>query len=261
MRAPHRAGRRRSSRERPGRASPCGRRGAPAGSSTRAAGWRVLLDANGRRLSRWESRARRSRARTTLSPGRDPGRVAGRGAVACGGSRTTPFALLGRASGLSRLLTCQSYSGSLADVSAIVADTSGTPTHRPTGNPRRGTVRLVRLYVGLCGFGTSLALMVRARLGLGPWDVFNQGVARRLGIQIGWAVIVVSAFVLLLWIPLRQRPGFGTLSNLVLVGVFTNLLLDAIPHVNALVERVTLVVAGIALNAVSTALYIGAGLG
>ncbi|HLX78065.1 MAG TPA: hypothetical protein VKR27_04210 [Acidimicrobiales bacterium] len=122
-------------------------------------------------------------------------------------------------------------------------------------------MRLVRLYLGLCGFGTSLALMVRARLGLGPWDVFNQGVARHLGIQIGWAVIVVSAFVLLLWIPLRQRPGFGTLSNLVLVGVFTNLVLDAIPNVNALVERVILLVAGIALNAASTALYIGAGLG
>ena len=67
-----------------------------------------------------------------------------------------------------------------------------------------------------------MALFVRARLGLDPWDVLHQGIARHLGIQIGWVVIAVSALVLLAWIPLRQRPGLGTISNLVLVGLVAN---------------------------------------
>jgi uncharacterized membrane protein YczE len=72
---------------------------------------------------------------------------------------------------------------------------------------RRG--RLARLYLGLAGFGLSLALMVRARLGLGPWDVLHQGIARHLGVQLGWVTIAVSGLVLLAWIPLRQRPAWA----------------------------------------------------
>ncbi len=121
--------------------------------------------------------------------------------------------------------------------------------------------RLVRLYLGLAGFGLSLALMVRARLGLGPWDVLHQGIARRLGVQIGWVVIAVSALVLLAWIPLKLRPGAGTVSNVVLIGVFTNLFLDLLRAPGGLATRSIWVVTGIALNAVSTALYIGARLG
>ncbi|MDQ2874037.1 MAG: hypothetical protein M3Y33_04160 [Actinomycetota bacterium] len=121
--------------------------------------------------------------------------------------------------------------------------------------------RLLWLYAGLTGFGVSLALMVRARLGLDPWDVLHQGIARHLGIQIGWVVIAVSAVVLLAWIPLRQRPGWGTISNLVLTGLVTNVTLDVLPGPAGLGVRILLLAAGIALNAVSTALYIGAGLG
>ena len=121
--------------------------------------------------------------------------------------------------------------------------------------------RLLWLYVGLTGFGASLALMVRARLGLDPWDVLHQGIARHLGIQIGWVVIAISAVVLLAWIPLRQRPGWGTISNLVLTGLVTNVTLDMLPAPAGLGVRILLLTAGIALNAVSTALYIGAGLG
>lgn len=120
---------------------------------------------------------------------------------------------------------------------------------------------LVRLYLGLVGYGTSLALMVRARLGLAPWDVLHQGIARHLHVQIGWVVIGMSAVVLLGWIPLHQRPGFGTLNNLVLIGLVTNLVLDLMPTPGPLGARVGLLGAGVLLNGVSTGLYIGAGLG
>jgi uncharacterized membrane protein YczE len=123
------------------------------------------------------------------------------------------------------------------------------------------TTRLVRLYAGLVGFGVSLALMVRADLGLGPWDVLHQGIARHLGVQIGWVTIAVSALVLLAWIPLRQRPGLGTVSNVVVVGVSVNVTLDLLPAGIDLGGRVALLVGGVLLNAVSTGLYIGAGFG
>ncbi|MEP7024899.1 MAG: hypothetical protein ABJB47_14100 [Actinomycetota bacterium] len=129
----------------------------------------------------------------------------------------------------------------------------------PAGGPLAR--QLVQLYAGLAGFGISVALLVRARLGLDPWDVLHQGIARHLGIQIGWVVIAVSAVVLLAWIPLRQRPGLGTISNLVLVGLVANAALDVLPAVSGLALRITLLAGGIALNAVATALYVGAGLG
>ncbi|HEY1643158.1 MAG TPA: hypothetical protein VGG35_20880 [Streptosporangiaceae bacterium] len=121
--------------------------------------------------------------------------------------------------------------------------------------------RLVRLYAGLVGFGLSLALMVRARLGLGPWDVLHQGIARHLGVQLGWVTIGVSAIVLLTWIPLRQRPGLGTISNAVVVGLVVNAGLDLLPAPAALAWRITWLTAAIALNGLATACYIGAGLG
>jgi uncharacterized membrane protein YczE len=120
---------------------------------------------------------------------------------------------------------------------------------------------LVRLYVGLAGFGISLALMVRADLGLGPWDVLHQGIARQLGVQLGWVTIAVSALVLFAWIPLRQRPGLGTASNVVLVGLSVNATLDVLPGTNDAYRRVALLLGGVVLNAVATGLYIGAGFG
>jgi uncharacterized membrane protein YczE len=122
-------------------------------------------------------------------------------------------------------------------------------------------VRLLRLYGGLVGFAVSLAFMVRADLGLGPWDVLHQGLARHLGVQIGWVTIAVSALVLLAWIPLRQRPGLGTVSNAILVGLVVNAALDVLPAFTTLPARVTLLAVGMLLNALSTGLYIGAGLG
>jgi uncharacterized membrane protein YczE len=121
--------------------------------------------------------------------------------------------------------------------------------------------RLTRLYLGLAGFGLSLGLMVRARLGLGPWDVLHQGIARHLGVQLGWVTIGVGGLVMLAWIPLRQRPGLGTISNVVIIGLVVNGALDALPAPRALAWRAGWLAAGIGLNALATACYIGAGLG
>jgi len=121
--------------------------------------------------------------------------------------------------------------------------------------------RLVRLYVGLVGFGVSLALMVRARLGLGPWDVLHQGLARRTGVEIGWIVIAVGGALLLAWLPLRQRPGIGTLSNVVVVGLAVNAALRMLPVPRVLPLRAAFLVSGIVANGAATGLYIGAGLG
>jgi uncharacterized membrane protein YczE len=149
----------------------------------------------------------------------------------------------------------------IADVSVTCIDATACVV-APGGLLSGGMLwRLTRLYLGLAGFGLSLALMVRARLGLGPWDVLHQGIAKRLGLQIGWVVIVVSAVVLLLWIPLRLRPGFGTLSNVVLVGIFANVFLDQLPTPAGLALRSLWLALGISLNAIATALYIGARFG
>jgi uncharacterized membrane protein YczE len=130
-----------------------------------------------------------------------------------------------------------------------------------TARRRRYAARSVRLYLGLAGFGVSLALMVRARLGLGPWDVLHQGVARHLGVPLGWVTIAVSVLVLLAWIPLRQRPGLGTVSNTVLVGLVVDAALDVLHPPGSLGWRCAWLAGGIALNAVATAAYIGARLG
>src|SRR6266436_1203875 len=94
--------------------------------------------------------------------------------------------------------------------------------------------RLVQLYIGLLLYGLSAALLVRARLGLDPWDVFHQGLSRHIGLAIGTVVIIVGLLVLLFWIPLRQLPGLGTISNAVLIGVSLNVSLDVLPVPGAL---------------------------
>jgi uncharacterized membrane protein YczE len=121
--------------------------------------------------------------------------------------------------------------------------------------------RVVRLLGGLALFGFSLALMVRADLGLGPWDVLHQGLAHQLHLQIGTVTILVGAVVLLAWVPLRQRPGPGTVANVVLVGVAVDGSLAALPTVHLFVLRYALLLAGIVLMAVATGLYVGAAFG
>ncbi len=123
---------------------------------------------------------------------------------------------------------------------------------------KRHARRLVQLYVGLWVYGFGAALQVRAGLGLDPWDVFHQGGARHVGLAIGTVLIIVGVLVLLLWIPLRQRPGLGTVSNVVLIGISLNVSLQMLPDVHATWLRVVTLAIGIVLGAVATGMYIGA---
>ena len=122
--------------------------------------------------------------------------------------------------------------------------------------------RLVQLFLGLCLYGVSMALMIRADLGLNPWEVFHQGVSGWTGWSFGTVVMATGAFVLLLWIPLRQKPGIGTISNIFVIGLVADLGLAAIPDVPLpLAAAAPLLVLGIVLNGVAGGAYIGAGLG
>jgi uncharacterized membrane protein YczE len=131
----------------------------------------------------------------------------------------------------------------------------------PARNGRRLTRRLVQLYGGLVLYGASMALLVRSSLGVTPWDVLHQGLARQLGWSLGTVAIAVGALVLLGWIPLRQKPGLGTVSNVVVIGLAVDATLAVVPAPSALAARAGLVVAGVLLNAVATAAYIGVHLG
>jgi uncharacterized membrane protein YczE len=121
--------------------------------------------------------------------------------------------------------------------------------------------RIVHLYIGLALYGASAALQVRSGLGLDPWDVFHQGVSEHTGLSIGTVSIVVGALVLLLWWPLRQRPGLGTVSNVFIVGLSMDATLWLLPQPHGLGVRVPLLAAGIVLSGVATGLYITARFG
>jgi uncharacterized membrane protein YczE len=122
---------------------------------------------------------------------------------------------------------------------------------------RRGS----QLLAGLVLYGATAAMMVLAGLGLDPWDVLHQGLSRTFGLGIGTWAILASFAVLLGWLPLRQRPGVGTVANAVVVGAVIDLVLALISPPHALWARLALLIGGVAGNAVATGLYIGAGLG
>jgi len=118
------------------------------------------------------------------------------------------------------------------------------------------------LLVGLSLFGISLGLVVRAGLGLAPWDVFHEGVSERIGVSLGTIIVATSFVVLLLWIPLRERPGVGTIGNAILVGVWVDITMAVIPESDdSLPGRVGLLLLGVSINGLATGLYIGAGMG
>ena len=121
--------------------------------------------------------------------------------------------------------------------------------------------RLVQLYLGLVLYGVSAAMMVRARLGLDPWDVLHQGIANRTGHAIGTVSVVVGVLVLLLWIPLPQRPGLGTVSNVVVLGLAMNQALRLLPSQHGFAAQLAMLVGGIVLCGFATGMYISAGLG
>ena len=123
------------------------------------------------------------------------------------------------------------------------------------------TRRITQLLIGLAMYGISLAMFIRAGLGLDPWDVFHQGLAVKTGFSIGVVVIAVSFLVLLLWIPLRQMPGVGTIANAILVGLFADLGLWLIPEFSHLGGQIALLAGAVLLNGIASACYIGARLG
>ncbi|MEV6048728.1 YczE/YyaS/YitT family protein [Streptomyces xanthochromogenes] len=123
------------------------------------------------------------------------------------------------------------------------------------------TRRVAQLYVGLALYGVSSGLLVRAGLGLEPWGVLHQGLAKHTGLSIGVVSIIVGAAVLLLWIPLRQRPGLGTVSNVFAIGVFMDATLAVVPDVHGLLGQVPLTAAAILCNGAATGLYISARFG
>jgi uncharacterized membrane protein YczE len=120
---------------------------------------------------------------------------------------------------------------------------------------------VAQLYAGLVLYGVSSSMLLLAGLGVDPWDVLHQGLSRRLGLGVGTWAIIVGLAVLLLWIPLRQRPGFGTVNNVILVGLVIDAMLAAVPPVHGLLARVVVMCAGVVLNGIATGAYIGAGLG
>lgn len=127
--------------------------------------------------------------------------------------------------------------------------------------PRQLGLRLGQLLAGLLLYGISMALMIRSQLGNMPWDVLHQGLARHLGHSIGTVTIAVGVVVLLLWIPLREEPGVGTVCNVVVIGFSVDAALRVLPPVGSLPVRALLAGAGVVLNAVATAAYIGVRLG
>jgi uncharacterized membrane protein YczE len=133
----------------------------------------------------------------------------------------------------------------------------------PVAQLRAGRLgrRLVQLYAGLLLYGFSIALMVRSHLGLAPWDVLHSGLTKWFPIDIGQALVIVSFVVMLGWIPLREMPGIGTISNAFVIGLSTDGFLAVLPDPHALGVRAVLLLAGVGLQGVATAAYIGAQLG
>ncbi|NML11818.1 hypothetical protein HHL08_16945 [Sphingobium sp. AR-3-1] len=125
----------------------------------------------------------------------------------------------------------------------------------------RYALRFWQLFWGLCLYGFSMALMLRANLGLDPWDVLHQGLAPKMGLSFGMTVNLIGALVLLLWWPLRQRPGIGTIANILVIGTAVDLSLMLLPTPEGLWVRATWLVAGIILNGIAGGAYIGAGMG
>jgi uncharacterized membrane protein YczE len=136
-----------------------------------------------------------------------------------------------------------------------VVDLRPLPVTRDPGR------RLPQLLGGLALYGLSMAMQIRAGLGLNPWDVLHEGLAERTPLSFGAVTAVTGVLVLMLWIPLRQRPGIGTVANVVVIAVAVDVALLAIPAPDALVPRILLLVGGVVLNGVATAAYVGARLG
>ncbi|MFE0265430.1 YitT family protein [Nocardiopsis alba] len=127
--------------------------------------------------------------------------------------------------------------------------------------PRPRLRRLAQLYLGLYLYGLSGALLIRSDLGAMPWDVLSQGLSNQTGLSIGTWSVIIGALIMLLWIPLRQKPGLGTLSNVIVIGVSVDLSLWLIPTTGFLPLQILLLISGVLVCAIATGCYIGVGLG
>ncbi len=121
--------------------------------------------------------------------------------------------------------------------------------------------RLVRCLVGLALFAIGISLQMNANIGAPPWDVFHQGVAKQTEISIGRIIVMTGFALLLLWIPLKQKPGLGTILNALEIGLVADIALEIIPEPNNMFIRIIMVVVGIVTVAIGTGLYIGSALG
>lgn len=121
--------------------------------------------------------------------------------------------------------------------------------------------RLVQLFVGLSMYGIAMGMFVRSGLGLDPWDVFHYGLAQHIGLDLGTTIIVASVLVLVLWIPLRQWPGLGTVANALWIGVATDVTLAVLPKIHGLPLQVCVFALALVINGLGGALYLGAQLG
>ncbi|RXW32719.1 YczE/YyaS/YitT family protein [Propioniciclava flava] len=150
-------------------------------------------------------------------------------------------------------------------MSVLVSRPSGAPllALTPGEQLRAGRLprRMTQLMIGLILYGLSMAMQVRSTLGLDPWDVFHEGLTRRTGASFGTIVFLVGVGVLLLWIPLRQWPGFGTIANIVVIAVATDVSLALLTVPDSLAGRIPLLIGGIVLNGIAGGLYIGSQLG
>jgi len=123
------------------------------------------------------------------------------------------------------------------------------------------TRRVAQLIVGLFLYGMGIALMVRASVGVAPWDVLTLGIEKQTGLGFGLITFIVSLFVMLLWIPIRQKPGIGTVLNVLLVGPFAQVGLWIIPPIDGLLWEILVFASGLLILAIATGLYIGARFG
>jgi uncharacterized membrane protein YczE len=123
------------------------------------------------------------------------------------------------------------------------------------------TRRLSQLFAGLWLYGASMGLHIRSTLGLDPWDVLHEGLARRTGLSFGLITAITGVLVLLVWIPLKQKPGVGTIANVVVIAVSVDVTLSIVPAPQGLLPRIVLLTLGIVLNAVAFAAYVGSRLG
>ncbi len=135
------------------------------------------------------------------------------------------------------------------------------PDLRPVPVVKSPVRRLPQLLAGLTLYGVSMGLMIRSGLGLDPWDVLHQALSQRTGLTFGTITAIVGALVLLCWIPIRQRPGVGTVANIVVIAVAVDVTLALVTAPSALVWRIVFLVAGVTLNGLATASYIGVRLG